>query len=73
MIILTSGEPSLNRIDLQTLTLVGPTGNVPVLDPLAALQIDNQLFMLQFLTLPFRIIFLDIFKPKYFLPHQSSY
>ena len=56
-----------------TSTLVGPTGNVPVLDTLAVLHVDNQLSMLQFLTLPYEIIFWDIFKPKYYLPHQSSY
>ena len=36
----------MNRKDLQALTLVGPTRNNPVLDPLAVLHLDNQLFML---------------------------
>ena len=30
----TSGVPSVNRIDLLALTLVGPTGTSPVLEPL---------------------------------------
>ena len=34
--ILTSGLPSVNRLDLQALTLVGP-----VLDPVAVLRLDN--------------------------------
>ena len=43
--ILTSGVPSVNRIDLRALTLVGPLGTSPVLDPLAVLHLDNQLFI----------------------------
>ena len=31
--------------DLRTLTLVGPTRDNPVLDPLAVLHLDNQLYM----------------------------
>ena len=41
--ILTSGIPSVNRIDLQALTSLGPTVTRPVLDPLAVLSLDNQL------------------------------
>ena len=37
------GGPLLNIIDLWDLTLVGPTRNNPVLDPLATLNLDNQL------------------------------
>ena len=37
--------PSVNRKDLQALNLVGPTWNNPVLDPLALLHPDNQLFI----------------------------
>ena len=40
-VILTSGVPSVNRIDLRALTLVGPTGTSPVLDPLDVLRLDN--------------------------------
>ena len=32
----------MNRKDLRALTLVGPTRNNPVLDPLAELHLDNQ-------------------------------
>ena len=35
----------MNRIDLPALTLVGPTGTSPVLDPLAVLRHDNRLQM----------------------------
>ena len=43
---------SLNRIDLQALTLVGPSGTSPVLDSLAVLCLDNPLFIcLQILCL----------------------
>ena len=41
----TSGIPSVNGIDLQALTLVGPTVTRPVLDPLAVMHLNNQLFM----------------------------
>ena len=37
----TLREPTVNRKDLQALTLVGPTRNNPVLDPLAELSLDN--------------------------------
>ena len=37
--------PSVDIKDLQALILVGPTGTSPVLDPLAVLHLDNQLFM----------------------------
>ena len=37
----TFREPSVNRKDLQALTIVGPTSDNPVLDPLAALHLDN--------------------------------
>ena len=40
LIILFSGAPSVNRIDL---TLAGPTGPSPVLETLAVLRLDNQL------------------------------
>ena len=43
--ILTSGMPTVNRTDLQALTLVGPTVTRPAQDPLAVLCIDNRLFM----------------------------
>ena len=33
----------MNRKDLRALTLVGPTRGNPVLDPLAALHLNNQL------------------------------
>ena len=42
---LTSGVPSVNRIDLWALTLVGPTGTSLVLDPLAVLCPNNRLFI----------------------------
>ena len=35
----------MNRKDLRTLTLAGPTRNNPVLDPLAVQHLDNQLYM----------------------------
>ena len=35
--------PSVNRKDLQALTLVEPTRNKPALDPLAVLQLNNRL------------------------------
>ena len=35
----------MNRIDLQALTLAGPTGAILVLDPLAVLRLDNQLYI----------------------------
>ena len=38
----TSGEPSVNRIDLLALTLVGPTQHKSVLDPLAVQHLENQ-------------------------------
>ena len=40
-IISTSGVPSVNRTDLQALTLAGPTVIRPVQDPLAVLSLDN--------------------------------
>ena len=39
------GVTSVKRINLWALTLVGPTGTRPVLDPLAVLQLDNRLFI----------------------------
>ena len=42
---LTSGVPSKNRINLQALTSAGPTGTNPVLEPLAVLHLDNQLYL----------------------------
>ena len=41
----TLWELSVNRKDLQALTLLGPTQNNPVLDPLAVLHHDNQLYI----------------------------
>ena len=41
LFILTSGIPSVNRINLQVSTLVGPTITKPVLNPLAVLNLDN--------------------------------
>ena len=43
------------RIDLQFLTLVGPTGDNLVLDPLAVLHLDNRqfIFLTAFLNLEF--------------------
>ena len=38
-----SGVASMNRIDAWALTLVGPTGTSPVLDPLAVLCLNNRL------------------------------
>ena len=35
----------LRQIYLQALTLVGPTVTRPVLDPLAVINIDNQLYI----------------------------
>ena len=40
--ILTSGTPSVNKIDLQALTLAGPTVTRPVSDPLAVLSRQQQ-------------------------------
>ena len=39
----------MNRIDLQALTLAGPTGKNPVPDPLGVLHLDKQLFMKYFM------------------------
>ena len=50
--ILTSGEPSVNRIDLRALNLVGPIGNQPVLSLLAVHHLDNQLYILSSLYVP---------------------
>ena len=36
-------ETSVNRKDLRALTLVGPTWDNPLLDPLAVLHLDNRL------------------------------
>ena len=41
----TLWELSVKRKDLQALTLVGPTQNNPVLDPLAVLHLDNWLYI----------------------------
>ena len=41
----TSGEPSVNRIDLPALTLAGPTWHKPVLGPLAVRHLENRLYM----------------------------
>ena len=41
----TLWEPMLNKKEFQALTLVGPTWNNPVLDPLAVLHFDNQLYI----------------------------
>ena len=41
--------PSVNRKDLRALTLVGPTRNNQVLEPLAVLHLDNQLYIWWFL------------------------
>ena len=43
--ILTSGEPSVNRIVLLALTLVGPIWPKPAQDPLAVLQLENRLYI----------------------------
>ena len=43
--ILTSGEPSVNKIDLQALNLAGPTATRLVPDPLAVLGLENQLYI----------------------------
>ena len=45
-LISTSGEPSVNRIDLLALTLAGPIWLKPALDPLAVHHPENQLYML---------------------------
>ena len=37
----TVREPSVNRKDLPGLTLVGPPKDIPELDPLAALHLNN--------------------------------
>ena len=37
----------MNRIDLLALTLVGPTGTSPVLDPLAVLRLNNKRYLLK--------------------------
>ena len=42
----TLREPSVNRKDLQALTLLGPTRDNPEPDPLAVLHLNNQLWML---------------------------
>ena len=39
----TSGVPSVKRIDLRALTLVGPTGTSPVLDHLAVIRLQIRL------------------------------
>ena len=59
----TSGIPSVNRIDLKALTLVGPTITRPVLDPLAVLRLDNRLCGL-FLTLLMVMLNLKFFKKE---------
>ena len=68
--ILTLGIPSVNRIDLRALTLAGPNGTSPVLDPLDVdvLRIDNQLCML-FTILKTKCCILFTVK----LPHILSY
>ena len=43
MFILTLREPSVNRKDLRTLTLVGPPRDNPKSDPLAVIHLDNRL------------------------------
>ena len=42
----TLREPSVKRKDLHALTLVRPTRNNPVLDPLAVLHLNNWLFII---------------------------
>ena len=37
-------------LNLQALTLVGPTDTSPVLDPLTVLRFDNRLYILQSFT-----------------------
>ena len=41
--VLTFREPSVNKKDLQALTIVGLKQNNPVLDPLVVLHLDNPL------------------------------
>ena len=43
----TLREPSVNRKDLQALTLMGPTRDILVLDPLDVLHLDNRLYVLK--------------------------
>ena len=43
----TLRELSVNRKVLQALTLVGPTRENPVPDPLAVLHLDNQLYIFE--------------------------
>ena len=50
-VILTSGVPSVNRIDLRALTLVGSTSTRQVLDPLAVIHLDNRLFIITLLIM----------------------
>ena len=45
----TSGVPSVNRIDLGALTLVGLTGTNLIPDPLAVLRLDKRKNMYIFL------------------------
>ena len=40
-LIQTAGELLVNKTDLGALTLLGPTREDPVLDPLAVLHLDN--------------------------------
>ena len=51
--VLTSGEPPVNSIDLQALTLAGPTGHDTVLIPLAVQSLDNRPNMRDRLPIPF--------------------
>ena len=45
-LLLIKRELSVNRKDLRALTLVGPTRNNRILDPLAVLHLDNRLYIM---------------------------
>ena len=54
--ILTLVVPSVNKVDLQALTFVGPIVTRPVQDPLAILSLDNWLYI--------NVQIKDVMKPK---------
>ena len=67
--------PSVNRVDIRALTLVGPTGASPILDPLAVLHLHNRLYIEGMRVIVVIILYFDVKQRKisynYFLEENS--
>ena len=73
--ILTSVVPSVNRIDIRALTLVGPPGASPILDRLAVLHLHNRPYIEGMRMIVVTILYFDVRQRKtsfnYFLEENT--